>query len=99
MKLKLNGFREWTVFLFAVVAFTAGICFAYQSIIDRVGTTEKVVAKAVDKVEILDTAVTEMKKDIFYIRGDMGKALDGIETLKWGIGLTDKRPVRNEPNR
>lgn len=96
--MKKNGLKEWIFIVIAIVSIIAGICFGYQSLTDRVGTTEKTVAKVVDKVEILDTAVTEMKKDVFYIKEGVSDLKEGIETLKWGIGLPSKSQVRNDPN-
>lgn len=88
---KPNGSREWMVFIFTAVGIIATICFAYQSLTDRVSVSEKSIEKIEGKVEFHDKSIIEMRKDIFYI-------MDGIDDLREYIGYSIKRRLVYDPN-
>lgn len=101
-----NKIKEWIFIVLAIVSMIAGICIAYSDFNRRTITNEtdikdaKIEVKAVQaEVGVHNVVIGKLQTDIGYISKGMDKALAGIEELRWGIGLTNKRPVISEPNR
>ena len=74
-----NGLREWALFIFTAVGIIASIAVAYEALVQRVGVIEMKAEKAIVKDEFQDTAITELKTDVKYIRQGVDRIEEKLE--------------------
>lgn len=79
---KLNGIREWALFIFTAVGIIASICLAYQALNDRVGITEKTVAEVRIDVKLHNTAIVKMETKLENIAEDTKDIKSDIKDIR-----------------